>query len=87
MANAVTEHETGFKLGGVLGYELGPSLRIEGELFFRQGQRRQADLQRNYRTSAGTGAGVSLFRVKTSIPVSGSADQLGAHGETFWYDF
>ena len=85
MANAVTEHETGFKLGGVLGYELGPSLRIEGELFFARASVGKLTYSG---ITAPLPAPAPAFTLpgETSIPVSGSADQLGAMVNV-WYDF
>ena len=82
-ANAVTDYETGFKLGAVLGYELSSSLRIEGELFFARAE--VGKLTYSGITAPLPAPGFTLPG-ETSIPVSGSADQLGAMVNV-WYDF
>ena len=69
-ANAVTEYATGFRVAGVLGYWINPSLRIEGELFF-------AKAKVDKLTYSGIVVNSNPLNLPaTSTPVSGSADQL-----------
>lgn len=79
---AVTEYDTGYKLEGVVGYELLPNIRIELELFYSE-----ADVDKlTYSDVSNTIAGRT-----TPVPgeirprVSGSAEQLGAM-LNLWYD-
>ena len=75
-----TEHDTGFKIGGVFGRHFDSGLRIEGELFFARA-----------RVSKLTHTGISLsvptqpIDLEVPVPVSGSVDQLGAMANV-WYD-
>ena len=75
-----TEHDTGFKIGGVFGRHFDSGLRIEGELFFARA-----------RVSKLTHTGISLsvlpqpLELEVPVPVSGSVDQLGAMANV-WYD-
>ena len=88
-----SEHDTGFKLGGVIGRHLDSGIRIEGELFFA-------------RANVGklTHSSISLPELAASLPptlpaglltlptevnvdgLSGSGDQFGAM-VNLWYDF
>lgn len=78
-----SEHDTGFKLGAVLGHHLDSGLRIEGEIFLARAK-----------VSKLTHTGIALPGVPlppallgdVDIPVSGSASQLGAM-VNLWYDF
>ena len=81
-ANVKTEHDTGFKFGGMIGRHLGSGLRVEGEIFMAR-----ADVSRLTNSSIT----VPAFRMlplpsELPIPVSGSAEQLGAM-VNLWYDF
>ena len=75
-----TEHDTGFKIGGVFGRHFDSGLRVEGELFFARA-----------RVSKLTHTGISLsvlpqpLDLEVPVPVSGSVDQLGAMANV-WYD-
>ena len=78
-----SKHDTGFKLGAVLGHHLESNLRVEGEIFFAR-----AEVSRLTHTS------ISLPDVPlppdllgdVDIPVSGTGDQFGAM-VNLWYDF
>ena len=88
-----SEHDTGFKLGGVIGRHLDSNLRIEGEIFFAR-----AEVGKLTHTS------ISLPELTASLPptlpaevftlptevnvdgLSGTADQFGAM-VNLWYDF
>ncbi len=78
-----SEHDTGYKLGAVLGHHLDSSLRVEGEIFLARAE-----------VSKLTHTGIALPGVPlpptllgdVDIPVSGSASQLGAM-VNLWYDF
>ena len=79
-AGAETGHETGFKLAGVLGYAFGNGLRVEGELFIAR-----AGVDRlTYSGPTAGGAAIPIGEI--DVPVSGTADQLGALANV-WYDF
>ena len=79
-----SEHDTGFKFGGVLGRHFGSGLRVEGEIYMAR-----ADVSKLTHTSialSGLPPGVPLpIPERVPIPVSGSADQLGAMAN-LWYD-
>ena len=78
-----SEHDTGYKLGAVLGHHLDSNLRVEGEIFLARAE-----------VSKLTHTGIALPGVplpptllgEVDIPVSGSASQLGAM-VNLWYDF
>ena len=80
-----SEHDTGFKFGGVLGRHFGSGLRVEGEIYMAR-----ADVSKLTHTGislSGLPPGVPLpLPEQVSIPVSGSADQLGVMAN-LWYDF
>ena len=80
-ATVTTEHDTGFKFGGMIGRHLGSGLRVEGEVFMAR-----ADVSRL--TNSGITVPARNFTLPDPlpIPVSGSADQLGAM-VNLWYDF
>lgn len=79
-----SEHDTGFKFGGVLGRHFGSGLRVEGEIYMAR-----ADVSKLTHTSislSGLPPGVPLpLPEQVPIPVSGTADQLGAMAN-LWYD-
>ncbi len=80
---AVTEYDTGYKLEGVVGYELLPNIRIELELFYSE-----ADVDKlTYSDVSTTFPGQPAIHVtgETRPRVSGSAEQLGAM-LNLWYD-
>ena len=77
-AGANTEHKTGFKMAGLLGYELGGGLRVEGELFF-------ARAKVDKLTYSGVSARGQPLPGKIDVPTSGGADQLGATANV-WFD-
>ena len=80
---AVTEYDTGYKLEGVVGYELMPNIRIELELFYSE-----ADVDKlTYSDVSTIIANQPAIHVpgETSPRVSGSAEQLGAM-LNLWYD-
>ena len=77
-AKSTSEYDTGFKVAGVVGYEFGGDLRVEGELFFA---RAEVDkLSYNGVTSDG-----NPIPGKVNIPISGTADQFGGLANV-WYD-
>lgn len=80
-----SEHDTGFKIGGVLGRQFGSGLRVEGEVYVAR-----ADVSKLTHTGislSGLPPGVPLpVPEQVPIPVSGSADQLGVMAN-LWYDF
>ncbi|MYA97364.1 MAG: porin family protein [Nitrospinae bacterium] len=83
-ANAVTEYATGFRVSGVVGREFGTGLRADAELFFA---RAEVDkLIYKGRTTTLPQLGTIDIPDDHSIPVSGSASQVGAM-VNLWYDF
>ena len=83
-ANALTEYATGFRVSGVVGREFGANLRADTELFFA---RAEVDkLIYKGRTTTVPGLGTIDIPGDHSIPVSGSASQVGAMVNV-WYDF
>ena len=78
-ARAETGHETGFKVGGVVGYEFGNGLRVEGELFFA----RAGVDKLTYSGPTAGGAAIPIGAI--DVPVSGTAGQLGVLAN-LWYD-
>ena len=83
---AVNKYDTGYKLEGVIGYELGSNVRVELELFYSE-----ADVDKltysNVSTTISTPVGPHTVNVpgETHPRVSGSAEQLGAM-LNLWYD-
>ena len=78
-ATVRAEHDTGFKLGGVVGYHLGSGLRLEGEIFMAR-----AEISKLTNTNISVeGQSIPL---EVPVDVSGSAQQLGAM-VNLWYDF
>ena len=80
-ASTTTEHDTGFKVAGIVGYELGNGLRIEGEVYFSR-----ANVDKL------TYTGINVVQPQPAslpgelpIPVSGSASQLGGNLNA-WFD-
>ncbi len=85
-ANALTEYATGFRVSGVVGREFGAGLRADVELFFA---RAEVDkLIYKGRTTTVPQLSPDPIRIpgEISIPVSGSASQVGAMVNV-WYDF
>ena len=83
-ANAVTEYATGFRVSGVVGREFGANLRADGEFFYA---RAEVDkLIYKGRTTTVPQLGTIDIPDDHSIPVSGSASQVGAM-VNIWYDF
>ncbi|MYB89410.1 MAG: porin family protein [Proteobacteria bacterium] len=79
---AVSKYDTGFKLEGVVGYEIGSSLRIELELFYSEAD---VDKQAYSDISTVTPLGPVSLPGERETPVSGSIKQLGAM-VNLWYD-
>ncbi len=75
-----SEYDTGFKVAGVVGYELGGGLRVEGELFFA---RAEVDKVTYKGVNAGGDPVPGLGNV--DIPITGTADQFGGFASV-WYD-
>ena len=73
-----SEHDTGYKLGAMLGYRLDSGLRIEGEIFMAR-----ADISKLTNTDI-TVAGNRL-PIEVPLDVSGAAKQLGVMAN-LWYD-
>ncbi len=80
---ATSEYDAGFKFAGVLGYEFGDGLRVEGELFFA---RAKVDKVTYKDISADFGAGRQSFPIEVDVPTTGSAKQTGVFASA-WYDF
>lgn len=84
-ANALTEYETGFRVSGVVGREFGTGLRADAELFFAR-----AEIGKLIYKGRTTVNPLTMQEIRIegdhSIPVSGSASQLGAM-VNLWYDF
>jgi opacity protein-like surface antigen len=79
-ATAVSEHDTGFKFGAMLGYRLESGLRLEGEVFMAR-----ADVTKITNTSI-TVTGVPHPPIEDlPLAVSGAAQQLGVMANV-WYD-
>ena len=72
-AKATSEYKAGIKLAGLLGYELGGGLRVEGELFFAR-----AGVDKLRYSDVST-LGVPIPG-EVPLEVSGSANQFGAMG-------
>ena len=80
-ATAVSEHDTGFKFGAMLGYRLESGLRLEGEIFMAR-----ADVTKITNTNI-TVTGVPHPPIEDlPLDVSGAAEQLGVMAN-LWYDF
>ena len=77
-ATVKAEHDTGFKLGGVVGYYLGSGLRLEGEIFMAR-----AEISKLTNTNISVGG--QSIPLEVPVDVSGSAEQLGAM-VNLWYD-
>ncbi len=77
-AGSTAEHRTGFKVAGVVGWELGGGLRVEGELFFAR-----SEVERL--TYAGVNARGVPLGGRVNVPIDGTADQLGGFAN-LWYD-
>ena len=78
-AEAVSEYGTGFKFAGVVGYELGGGLRVEGELFFARAKVDKVTYQ-------GISSGGMPVPIEVDVPISGNAKQFGGFASA-WYDF
>lgn len=78
-SKSTSEYKTGFKVAGTVGYEFGGGFRVEGELFFARAEVAKV----TYRGANVAGNSIPLM---LEIPVSGTADQLGAFANA-WYDF
>ena len=68
-----TEHGTGFKLGGVVGYHFASGFRVEGEFFLAR-----AEVDRLTHTKITASLLPAPLQHDLRIPVSGSAGQFGA---------
>ena len=80
-ATVGTEHDTGFKLGAILGRHFDSGLRVEGEIFLAR-----AEVSKLTHSSISVPALSFTLPGELPIPVSGSADQLGVMANV-WYDF
>ena len=80
-ATVTTEHDTGFKFGGLIGRHFGSGLRVEGELFMAR-----AKVSKLTHSSITVPALSFTLPGELPIPVSGTAEQLGAM-VNLWYDF
>ena len=77
-SKSTSEYDTGFKVAGVVGYEFGGGLRVEGELFFARAEVTKV-------TYKGVNAGGRGIPITVDVPISGTADQLGGFASV-WYD-
>jgi len=78
-ATVKSEHDTGYKFGGVLGYHLDSGIRIEGELFLAR-----AEIGQITNTDISVGP-QSITGLEVPLDPSGSAEQFGAM-LNLWYD-
>ena len=78
-----SEHDTGFKLGGSVGYHFDNGLRVEGELFYARAK--VSKLTNTQLSLSGLDLPFDLPG-EVDVPVSGSVDQLGGMVNV-WYDF
>ena len=78
-SEAIVEYDTGFRLSGILGYQIHPNIRIEGELFYGKAKV-------NKLTYKGVIAGFPIQLPPIDGNGSGSPTQLGAMANV-WYDF
>ena len=78
-ATVRSEHDTGYKFGGVLGYHLDSAIRIEGELFLAR-----AEIDQITNTNITLG-GMPLDIPEEPLDPTGSAEQFGAM-LNLWYD-
>lgn len=83
-ADALTEYATGYRVSGVFGREFSNGLRLDWELFFAKAK--VDKLIYKGRTTTVPQLGTIDVPGDLSIPVSGSASQLGAM-VNLWYDF
>lgn len=83
-ADALTEYATGYRVSGVIGREFSNGLRLDWELFFAKAK--VDKLIYKGRTTTVPQIGTIDIPGDHSIPVSGSASQLGAM-VNLWYDF
>ena len=83
-ADALTEYATGYRVSGVIGREFRNGLRLDWELFFAKAK--VDKLIYKGRTTTVPQLGTIDIPGDHSIPVSGSASQLGAM-VNLWYDF
>lgn len=84
---AVNKYDTGYKLEGVIGYELLPNIRIELELFYSEAdvdKLTYSDVSTTIVTPQGNLPAIHVPG-ETHPRVSGSAEQLGAM-LNLWYD-
>ena len=80
-ATAESEHATGLKFAGLLGYEFESGVRVEGEVFFAT-----AEVDRISYRNVTVPALQFTLPGEISVPVSGSVDQFGAL-LNLWYDY
>jgi len=80
-ATVKSEHDTGYKFGGVLGYHLDSAIRIEGELFLAR-----AEISQITNTSIALPGPLSAVPI-ADVPLdpTGTAEQFGAM-LNIWYD-
>ncbi len=86
-AKALTEYATGYRVSGALGREFGNGLRVDGEVFLASAKVDKL-IYKGRTTTFPTQQGPMTIDVpgESSIPVSGSASQMGAMVNV-WYDF
>ena len=86
-ADALTEYATGYRVSGVIGREFSNGLRLDGELFFAKAEVDKL-IYKGRTTTVPTPQGPMTIDIPDdhSIPVSGSASQLGVM-VNLWYDF
>ncbi len=84
-AEATVEYDTGFRLSGILGYQVNPNIRVEGELFYGK-----AKVDKLTYKGVGASSIPQLGTLTIPGPIdgdgSGSPKQLGAMVNV-WYDF
>ena len=78
-SKSISSYKTGFKVAGMVGYELGGGFRVEGELFFAR-----AEVDRV--TYKGVTSAEGSLPITAEVPIEGTADQYGAFASA-WYDF
>ncbi len=78
-ATVKSEHDTGYKFGGVLGYHLDSGIRVEGELFLAR-----AEIGQITNTDISVGD-QSITGLAVPLDPTGTAEQFGAM-LNLWYD-
>ena len=87
-SEATVEYDAGFRLSGILGYQVSPNIRVEGELFYGKAKVDKLTYKGVSVSGSGRLAAVPITAPSGSIDGdgSGSPKQLGTMVNV-WYDF